>query len=230
MIATRQHLCTAEPIKLDPHRKHWWDSNASRRLAPPDRADIGFTGGNLSIVIGGQDGNQPQWQPGHSATFQISTAVGAEIPLPATLPLLAAALAALALIRRRAAAWSDGGKPPLQLAHASEPVLGRSRRAVGRRHAASLDTCIQTVGTKSKGSLAWLPNLAYVENWTFGDATGVNTVMQTARNCAVLMVLSDGHLACWVSLRWDSWSGGPTRSVGERPAAGSSLCAQGVGS
>ena len=69
-----------------------------------DRADIGFTGGNLIIVIGGQDGNQPQWQPGHRAAFQISTAVGAEIPLPATLPLLAAALAALALIRRRAAA------------------------------------------------------------------------------------------------------------------------------
>ena len=69
-----------------------------------DRDDIGFTGGNLIIVIGGQDGNQPQWQPGHSATFQISTAVGAEIPLPGTLPLLAAALAALALARRRAAA------------------------------------------------------------------------------------------------------------------------------
>jgi hypothetical protein len=68
-----------------------------------DRDDIGFTGGNLVIVIGGQDGNQPQWQPGHSATFQISTAVGAEIPLPGTLPLLAAALATLALIRRRAA-------------------------------------------------------------------------------------------------------------------------------
>lgn len=68
------------------------------------RDDIGFTDGNLIIVIGGQAGDQPQWQPGHNAAFQISTAVGAEIPLPATLSLLAAALGALALIRRRAAA------------------------------------------------------------------------------------------------------------------------------
>ena len=34
------------------------------------------------------------------------------------------------------------------------------------------------VGTKSKASLSWPHNLAYVENWTFCDATGVNTVMQ----------------------------------------------------
>lgn len=68
------------------------------------RDDTGFTDGNLIIVIGGQAGDQPQWQPGHSAASQISTAVGAEIPLPATLSLLAAALGALALIRRRAAA------------------------------------------------------------------------------------------------------------------------------
>jgi len=68
------------------------------------RDDIGFTDGNLIIVIGGQGGDEPQWQPGHGATFQISTAVGAEIPLPGTLLLLAAALGALSLIRRRAAA------------------------------------------------------------------------------------------------------------------------------
>jgi hypothetical protein len=69
-----------------------------------DRDDIGFTDGNVIIVIGGQSGDQPQWQPGHSAAFQISTAVGAEIPLPGTLLLLAAALGALILIRRRVAA------------------------------------------------------------------------------------------------------------------------------
>src|SRR5207247_3000974 len=90
-----------------------------------DRADIGFTGGNLIIVIGGQDGDQPQWQPGHSATFQINTAVGAEIPLPATLLLLAAALAAVALIHRRAAAGSDGGRPPPACALESLSWAGR---------------------------------------------------------------------------------------------------------
>jgi hypothetical protein len=66
------------------------------------RVFTGFTEGNLIIVIGGQAGNRPQWRPGHRATFQISTAVGAAIPLPATLPLLATALGALVLIRRRA--------------------------------------------------------------------------------------------------------------------------------
>src|SRR4029434_1872139 len=96
-------------------------------------------------------------------------------------------------------------------------VQGSRLRRVGaaphQRHSKS-----RGVDTKSKASLSRLHNLAYVENWTFCDATGVNTVMQTARNCAVLMVLSDGHLACWFSLLWDSWSGGPSWKGGEHPA------------
>src|SRR5262249_4366652 len=75
------------------------------------------------IVIGGQGGDEPQWQPGHGAAFQISTAVGAEIPLPGTLLLLAAALGALSLIRRRAAARSNDGELPPQPSDA-EPAAG----------------------------------------------------------------------------------------------------------
>src|SRR5215510_2609680 len=71
------------------------------------RDDIGFTDGNLIIVIGGQAGDEPQWQPGHGAAFQISTTVGAELPLPGTLFLLAAQP------RMRSLPWVQSRASPL---------------------------------------------------------------------------------------------------------------------